>query len=99
VLLFETDSFGHAVLSFRDTGVEAKVTLYDPRWVKLHAAKRPARVLVDSREQPFEYEAATVRVMLNASGAHTGAGGLLAGVSAARGPPVSAGKADASCEE
>ena len=58
-LLFETDSFGHVVLTYTDTGVEAKLSLYNPQWAKLHVAKPPAKVWMNGQEQAYEYEAAS----------------------------------------
>ena len=58
-LLFETDSFGHVVLTYTDTGVEAKLSLYNPQWAKVHVAKPPAKVWMNGQEQADEYEAAS----------------------------------------
>jgi hypothetical protein len=57
VLLFETNSAGHAALTFGDDGVEAKLDVYDSNQVRIHVDRAPARVLVNGKERPFEYEA------------------------------------------
>jgi hypothetical protein len=65
VLVFETNSYGgrrhaapagHAVISFGDDGVEARLDVYDSNQVRIHVDRAPARVLVDGKERPFEYE-------------------------------------------
>ena len=56
VLLFETNSAGHAVLTFGDDGVEAKLDVYDSDQVRIHVDRAPAKVLVNGEERPFEYE-------------------------------------------
>jgi hypothetical protein len=55
-LLFETDSAGHAAITFGESGTEATLDLYNPTWFRLHSATRPAKVLVNGRERPFEYD-------------------------------------------
>ena len=66
-LLFETDSFAHAVLTFTASGVEAKLSVYDPRWVRIHVDRRPAKVLVDGKDRPFEYDATAQYVQVACS--------------------------------
>jgi len=56
VLLFETNSAGHALLTFGDDAVEAKLDVYDSDQVRIHVDRKPAKVLVNGRERPFEYE-------------------------------------------
>jgi len=63
-LLFETDSAGHAVLTVGDGGVEATLDLYNATWVRLRSDVRPAKVMVDGRECPFEYDDAARIVRL-----------------------------------
>jgi hypothetical protein len=55
VLLFDTNTTGHAVLNFREDMVEAELALYDPQWAEIHVARRPAQVLVNGKERAFEY--------------------------------------------
>jgi hypothetical protein len=63
-LLFETDSAGHAVITFGDGGTGATLDLYNPTWVRLHSAARPEKVLVNGRERPFEYDDASHTVTI-----------------------------------
>ncbi len=55
-LLFETNSAGHAVLTFGDGGVEAKLDLYDSDQVRIHVDRAPGAVFINGEEHPFEYE-------------------------------------------
>jgi hypothetical protein len=66
-LLFETDSAGHAVLTFTDRGVEGTLNLYNPRWFSLHVARPPARVLVNGKEHAFTYDAGTQSVKIEST--------------------------------
>jgi hypothetical protein len=65
LLLFETNSAGHAVLTFGDDGVEAKLTVYDSDQVRIHVDRAPAKVLVNGEERPFKYEADSSCVRLD----------------------------------
>ena len=65
VLLFETNSAGHVVLTFEDDAVEAKLDVYDSDQVRIHVDRRPVKVLVNGRERPFEYEEAQRCVKLD----------------------------------
>ena len=56
VLLFETNSAGHAVLTFSQNLVTAKLNIYDNVTLRIHVPQRPAKVLVNGEERPFEYE-------------------------------------------
>ncbi len=64
-LLFETDSAGHAVLTFGDDGVEAKLDVYDGVKLRIHVDRAPTKVLVNGEEQPFTYEAEASCVSLD----------------------------------
>jgi hypothetical protein len=66
-LLFETDSWGHAALTFGDDAIDARLAVYDPRWVKVHVPTKPEKVLVNGKEREFEYEAETRCVKFSAS--------------------------------
>jgi hypothetical protein len=56
VLVFETNSAGHAVLTFGDDGVEARLDVHDSNQVRIHVDRAPVKVLVDGKERLFEYE-------------------------------------------
>ncbi len=56
VLLFETNSAGHAVLTFSQNLVTAKLSIYDNVTLRIHVPQRPAKVLANGEERPFEYE-------------------------------------------
>jgi len=55
-LVFETNSAGHAVLTFGDDGVEAKLDLYDSDQVRIHVDRAPSKVFVNGEARPFEYD-------------------------------------------
>jgi len=56
VLLLENGSIGHAALRFTEKTVTATMELYDGVPVRVHAPRRPARVLIDGEEHAFEYD-------------------------------------------
>jgi hypothetical protein len=56
VVLFENDRIGDAALRFTDSCITAKMDLYDGAPVRVHAPRRPARVLIDGEEHEFEYD-------------------------------------------
>jgi hypothetical protein len=56
-VLFQTDGCGHVVMTIGEDAVEAKLDLYDGTEMRLHAAEQPTRVLVNGKEEAFEYEA------------------------------------------
>jgi hypothetical protein len=55
-LVFETNSAGHAVLTFGDDGVEAKLDVYDSDQVRIHVDRAPSKVFVNGEARPFEYD-------------------------------------------
>ncbi len=67
-LLFETNSTGDAVITFRPDGLSAKLRMYDSYWIRLHVDKQPAAVLMDGKEKTFEYDAATQTIKVDGSG-------------------------------
>lgn len=69
-LLFETNSTGHAVLTFGDDGVEAKLDLYDSERVWVRVDRAPSLVWVDGEERDFEYDDAAECVRLDGYGIH-----------------------------
>jgi hypothetical protein len=66
-ILFETDSGSDAVITFGEKSIDAQLSIYDCRYVRLHADRKPTKVLVNGREREFEYEpeSQTVRVTGN----------------------------------
>ena len=70
VLLVETNSAGHALLTFAEDGMEAKLDLYDSSRVRLHVDRAPTKAVVDGKERPFEYDAAAQCVTLPYYGIH-----------------------------
>ena len=63
--LYETDNCGHAVLTVRDDGIDAKLALFNNRSIWIYADRRPSRVLVDGADRAFDYEADAQRVRLD----------------------------------
>jgi hypothetical protein len=70
VLIFETNSAGHALLTYGDDGVEAKLDVYDSDQVRIHVDRAPSRVFVNGKERPFEHDQASSCVKLNCYAIH-----------------------------
>ncbi len=56
-LVLENAGIGDAALRFTEAAVTGKVDLYDGAPLRVHASRRPVRVLIDGEEHPFEYDA------------------------------------------
>jgi hypothetical protein len=56
LLIFETDSSGHAVVTASDTAIEATLDLYNPSMVRIHCPKPPVKVTVNGEDQAFDYD-------------------------------------------
>jgi peptidoglycan/xylan/chitin deacetylase (PgdA/CDA1 family) len=67
-LLFETNSTGDAIVTFRPDGLSAKLRMYDSYWIRLHVDKQPAAVLMDGKEKAFEYDPTAQTIKVDGAG-------------------------------
>lgn len=64
-VLFETNSWGQAVVTFGDDAIDVTLDLYDSSWSRVHVPERPAKVLVNGEETDIEYDAEQHTVTLS----------------------------------